>query len=198
MKATIIQRAAPLLITTMLAAAPAWAQQSGTTPNNSSPGTLALSAPADRATPVPDAGAGQPSGTRSKGMGGDSRHAVGRQRGESMQNLVERRIADMHARLHITGDQAQQWEQFAQVMRDNAKEIDQSYQQRAGKLASMSAVDNMQSFAQIEQQRAQDVQKLVPVFQALYGSLTEQQKRTADDMFRTYADARSRRPTSTN
>jgi hypothetical protein len=50
----------------------------------------------------------------------------------------------------------------------------------------MSAVDNMQSFAQIEQQRAQDTQKLVPAFQALYASLNDQQKKTADQLFRNY------------
>ena len=72
-------------------------------------------------------------------------------------------------------------------MRDNAKEMDQSYQQRAEKLGSMSAVDNMQSYAQIEQVRAQDMQKLVPAFQTLYSSLSDQQKKTADAMFRNYA-----------
>jgi hypothetical protein len=45
----------------------------------------------------------------------------------------------------------------------------------------------MQSYAQIEQQRAQDVQKLVPAFQTLYSSLSDQQKSTADLIFRNYA-----------
>ena len=63
----------------------------------------------------------------------------------------------------------------------------QIYQQRAEKLTSMTAVDNMQSYAQIEQERAQDMQKLVPAFQTLYGSLSDQQKKTADQMFRNYA-----------
>ena len=64
--------------------------------------------------------------------------------------------------------------------------MDELYQQRAEKMNSMSAVDNMQSYAQIEQQRAQDVQKLVPAFQTLYDSLSDQQKKLADDMFRNY------------
>ena len=86
-----------------------------------------------------------------------------------MQNLAERRIADLHSRLHITPEQSQQWNQFAQVMRDNAHEMDQIYAgSRREAVGSMTAVDNMQSFAQIEQQRAQDVQKLVPAFQTLY------------------------------
>ena len=36
-------------------------------------------------------------------------------------------------------------------------------------------------------QRAQEIQKLVPAFQTLYGALSDQQKREADQMFRSYA-----------
>ncbi len=169
---TIAQRAAPLLITTMLVAAPAWAQTTG---SQTGPAT-----PPSGMTDVP-------SGTSEKAAPHTSGSAMARQPGETSQNLVERRIADLHAKLHITSQQSQQWDQFAQVMRDNAREMDGVYQQRAEQLGSMSAVDNMQSYAQIEQQRAQEVQKLVPAFQTLYGSLSDQQKRTADQMFRSYA-----------
>ena len=114
-------------------------------------------------------------------------HSTARQPGESMQSLVDRRITELHTRLHITQQQGPQWDQFAQQMRDNARDIDQAYQQRAARLASMSAVDNMQSFSDIEQQRAQDMQKLIPAFQTLYASLSDQQKQTADQLFRNYA-----------
>ena len=118
---------------------------------------------------------------------------MARQPGETTQSLVERRITDLHGKLHITSQQSQPWDQFAQVMRDNAREMDQVYKQRAEKLGSMSAVDNMQSYAQIEQQRAQDAQKLVPAFQTLYSSLSDQQKKTADQIFRAYpANAHAR------
>ena len=123
-----------------------------------------------------------PSGTSQKAAPHSSHGAMARQPGETMQSLVERRITDLHGKLHITSQQSQQWDQFAQVMRDNAREMDQVYKQRAEKLGSMSAVDNMQSYAQIEQQRAQDVQKLVPAFQTLYSSLSDQQKKTADQI----------------
>lgn len=175
MKVMLAQRAAPLLITTMLVAAPAWAQTTGsqTNPATASPGATTTEM--------------APSGMSQKAMPHTSRSALAKQPGETMQNLVERRITDLHSRLQITPQQSQQWDQFIQVMRDNAREMDQIYQQRAEKLGSMSAVDNMQSYAQIEQQRAQEVQKLVPAFQTLYASLSDQQKRTADQMFRTYA-----------
>ena len=150
--------------------------------------TLALPASAQTTT--------TPSGTAHKAA--PSHSTATRQSGETMEKLVNRRIADLHSRLHITADQSQQWDQFAQQMRDNARDIDQAYQQRAQKLGSMSALDNMQSFAGIEQQRAQDMQKLIPPFQSLYASLSDQQKQTADQLFRNYSEqAAARRQTTT-
>ena len=126
-----------------------------------------------------------------------SHASTARQQADTMESLVNRRIADLHSRLHITQDQSQQWDQFAQQMRDNARNIDQAYQQRAQKIGTMSAVDNMQSFADIEQQRSQDMQKLVPAFQGLYASLSDQQKQTADQLFRNYsAQAAAKRQTT--
>jgi len=116
---------------------------------------------------------------------------------ESMTQRVNQRIADLHARLRITAQQEAQWQPFAQMMRDNASEIDASYRQRADKMQTMSAVDNMQSYAQIEQTRAQDVQKLVPAFQTLYTSLSDAQKKEADQLFRTYAENAQRRQSAT-
>ncbi|HEY3847083.1 MAG TPA: Spy/CpxP family protein refolding chaperone, partial [Acetobacteraceae bacterium] len=80
-----------------------------------------------------------------------------------------------------------QWDQFAQTMLANAKDLDQAYQQRAATFDKLNAVENMQSYAQIEQTRAQDLQKLVPAFQTLYASLSDQQKQDADQLFRNQA-----------
>jgi protein CpxP len=201
MKSTLITRAAPLLITTMLVAAPAFAQQSNSA-SGASPDTPRTPPVTASQSATPSASSAQtssgPSGTMHKAVPTQSRNAaVARQPGETMQSLVERRIADLHSKLHITNDQGQQWNQFAQTMRDNAKAMDSAYQQRAEKLNTMSAVDNMQSFAQIEQQRSQDMQKLVPAFQTLYASLSDQQKSTADQLFRNYAaSAQSHRQAS--
>ena len=46
---------------------------------------------------------------------------MAKQPGQTMEGLVESRIADLHSRLHITPEQSQQWDPFAQMMRDNAK-----------------------------------------------------------------------------
>jgi len=163
------RRAAPLLIATVLAAGPALAQTTGS-----------------QSEPT----ATTPSGTSGKAAPGTRHSTADRPVGESLQEMVEQRIADLHARLHITSQQSQQWDQFAQVMRDNAKGMDDLYHQRASQLGSMSAVQNMQSFEQIEEVRAQQMQKLVPAFQTLYGSFSDQQKAEADRIFQ-YRAARA-------
>ena len=106
----------------------------------------------------------------------DARHTV--------QGNIEQRIGDLHARLQISPSQQPQWEQFAGVMRDNARDMDQTFRQRVHTLAAMTAAENMQSYAQLATEHAQEMQKLVPAFQELYGSMSDNQKRTADKVFR--------------
>jgi hypothetical protein len=113
---------------------------------------------------------------------------VTRRPGESLETLVDRRITELHTKLQITPAQSQQWDQFAQVMRTNAKAMDQMYADRAQKLSGMSAVDNMQSFEAIEQARMEGMQRLVPAFQTVYNSLSDQQKQAADALFRSQSD----------
>src|ERR1700692_1364908 len=90
---------------------------------------------------------------------------------------VEQHISEMHAQLHITPAQQVQWDQFAQVMRGNAAAMDQMVGQRGAIVASMTAPENMQSYAQIAQQHAQNMQKLSAAFQTLYSSLSDEQKK---------------------
>jgi nitric oxide reductase large subunit len=102
----------------------------------------------------------------------------------SMEASVNQRIKELHAKLHITAAQEQAWQQFAQTMRDNAQKMDQAFESRVDQMQSMTALDNMKSYAQISQQHAADVQSLLPPFEALYGSMSESQKHTADQVFR--------------
>ncbi len=183
MKSMLPKRAAPLLVTTMLVAAPAWAQSTSSDTSTGAPS--ATSAPSTtsnhRATTAPRSAA-------------QTTSTVMRRPGESMENLVDRRITELHTKLQITPAQGQKWDQFAQVMRDNAKAMDQLYADRAQKLSSMSAVDNMQSFQTIEQARMQGMQKLVPAFQTVYDSLTDQQKQAADALFRSQSAKQAHQP----
>jgi protein CpxP len=107
--------------------------------------------------------------------------------GHNMAVKIEQRITDLHARLQISAAQQPQWSQFAQVMRDNAQSMDLAFQQRVDAIPTMTAAQNMQSYAQVATDHAQDMQKLVPAFQALYDTMSDNQKHTADQVFR--ADA---------
>jgi protein CpxP len=102
----------------------------------------------------------------------------------NMAGKVEQRITDLHSKLHITPAQQPQWDQFIQVMRDNARTMDETFQHRVQTMTAMTATENMQSYAQLAATNAQDVQKLVPAFQALYDTMSDTQKRTADQVFR--------------
>jgi periplasmic protein CpxP/Spy len=102
----------------------------------------------------------------------------------NMVGKVEQRITDLHAKLQITQAQQPQWDQFIQVMRDNAQTMDQTFQNRVQSMPAMTATENMQSYALLASTNAQDVQKLVPAFQALYDTMSDTQKRTADQVFR--------------
>jgi protein CpxP len=97
---------------------------------------------------------------------------------------VEEHISRLHAQLRITPAEEPQWNQFAQVMRENAKDMEQVLQERANGFAGMNAADNLQSYAHVAQRHAQDTEKLATAFQALYGSLSDEQKKNADAVFR--------------
>jgi len=108
------------------------------------------------------------------------RHA----RGPDSAARVEQRINQLHSELGITPAEQQQWDQFAQVMRDNAKAMDQRLDERGTQLTSMNAAQDMQSYAELSAQHAQDMQKLSAAFQSLYSAMPDEQKQTADQVFR--------------
>lgn len=103
---------------------------------------------------------------------------------------VEQHITRLHTQLRITPAQQAQWDEFAQVMRDNSKNMNQTLEQRGSGFASMNAAANMQSYAKIAEQHAQDTQKLATAFQTLYGSMSDDQKTNADGVFRAHGDRR--------
>jgi periplasmic protein CpxP/Spy len=106
---------------------------------------------------------------------------------------VEQRIADMHATLHITSAQEAQWDQFAQVMLDNAQSMRAELTKNAANPATQTADQAMQNYAEIAQVHAQNVQKLATAFNTLYASLQPDQKQAADQMFRARASERDQK-----
>jgi len=102
----------------------------------------------------------------------------------SREMTAEQQIAGLHTKLMITAAQQTQWDQFAAVMRDNAKAMDQLFNTRAQALPTMTAAANMNSYAGIATEHAKDVEKLVPAFATLYATMSDAQKHTADLVFR--------------
>lgn len=97
---------------------------------------------------------------------------------------VEARIKTLHSQLHITAEQEPAWNPVAQVMRDNAKTMLEFRRQKAEKQNAASAVDALKSYASIIDAHADGVRKFIPIFQALYDSMPEAQKKIADTVFR--------------
>jgi hypothetical protein len=101
-----------------------------------------------------------------------------------LKQAIDQRITTLQTRLAITSAQLSDWNAFAQVMRDNATSTNQLFQQRAQNAASMSAVDNMKSYAAIARSYADDTEKLATAFASLYAKLSPEQQKTADQLFR--------------
>ncbi len=117
--------------------------------------------------------------------------------GKNAEERVESHIKELRAQLRITAAEEPQWEQFAAVMRDNARDMDQAFMQRAQQYPTMNAVQNMQSYQQIADAHAQHLQKLVPAFASLYNAMPDQQKQLTDQVFRANAEKHAQRKVQT-
>jgi protein CpxP len=113
--------------------------------------------------------------------------------GKRLETRVERHIAELHRRLQITAQEEPQWSAFAQIMRENAARMDQAFQARAQQGPNMNAVEDLRTYAAVVQAHAEGMQRLVPAFEALYNSLTPQQQKTADQVFRDFEQRRTQR-----
>lgn len=153
--------------------------------------------PAQPSTAAPTVTPGQmmPGGHAMQGGQMMQGHMAGRRgmrRGVSSTQAIERRIADLHRRLGITAAEEPQWITVAQVMRDNAQAVAAAATAREEKLATMSAVDNLRSFQLLAQAHADGLDKLADAFASLYATMSDEQKKTADAVFR-YQEQRPRR-----
>jgi hypothetical protein len=96
---------------------------------------------------------------------------------------IEGRIAFLKAELKITDSQAPLFEKVAQVMRDGAKEMAQLHgQRRADRDQPKTAIENLEARARFGQLRTQQTQRFLAAVKPLYDSLSDQQKRTADEL----------------
>jgi periplasmic protein CpxP/Spy len=129
-------------------------------------------------------GAGPPAGSKSPGA--KAKPAPGGPR-----EGVEPEITELRDRLHITPAQQPQFDAFAEIMRKNAQELDTLMQQKS---PTANAVDDMRFYLQFTQAQAEGLKRLLPAFQALYDSLSDQQKRAADSVMGNAGQPGEQRP----
>ena len=99
---------------------------------------------------------------------------------------TEAQIKQLQNELAITKDQEQLWINLTQVMRGNAKEMDEFFTKaRADNARNMNALDRMKFQGQITEAQLAQLNRLIPPFEAFYSSLSDEQKKDTDTIFRT-------------
>lgn len=98
---------------------------------------------------------------------------------------AEARIKLLRSTLKITDTQQVLWNNLTQVMRENAKELDTMSKDKAEMTKSMNALESMKLHSQITEFRLEQQKKLIPAFEALYTSMSDEQKNVTDNVFRT-------------
>lgn len=100
---------------------------------------------------------------------------------------MEARIKAMHDKLKITPEQEIEWAQVADIMRVNEMQMEVLVKARTEK-PNMTAVENLSSYAEITNEHADGIERLTPVFTALYDQMTPEQKKIADEYFNRKGD----------
>jgi periplasmic protein CpxP/Spy len=109
-------------------------------------------------------------------------HAVAK---TSAVEQTEARIVELQGALKITEEQEPLWSNLTSVMRDNAKNMDELTKGRAETQKTMNAVERMKFHSQITEAQLNHQKKFIPPFEALYASMSDEQKQITDTLFRT-------------
>ncbi len=99
---------------------------------------------------------------------------------------VEQRIKDLHGRLGITPAQQPQWDAFTAVMRQNAQAMEANHRERQANLSGPTALDKMRNYAALSRLHADNVDRLLPAFEALYNTMSADQRATTDRTFQSF------------
>jgi len=96
---------------------------------------------------------------------------------------VEAHIKALHKELGITPAERTQWDRVAQTMRDNAQRLDKVIDERKESMSHATAVDDLNSYAQVAETHAENVKRMADAFSGLYSAMSDQQKHEADKVF---------------
>jgi hypothetical protein len=98
----------------------------------------------------------------------------------------EQRITDLKAALKITPDQETKWKAVADAMRQNAGAMDKLVQDKRAKAASMTAVDDLETYQDFTKAHLDGLKNLTSAFKSLYDSMPADQKKNADQVFQAF------------
>jgi len=100
-------------------------------------------------------------------------------------DYTEAQIKQLQGSLNMTEAQKELWNNLTQVMRENAKDMDALTKERAETTKPMNAVEHMKFHSQITEAHLDQLNKLIPPFEAFYDSMSDEQKKVTDTIFRT-------------
>ena len=105
---------------------------------------------------------------------------------------TEARIKELQSALKITDSQKELWNTFTQVMRDNAKDMDALTNDMAKRTKTMNAIEHLKLYSQITEARLNHLKKVIPPFEALYTSMSDEQKKNIDALFQKRSDRKNK------
>jgi periplasmic protein CpxP/Spy len=97
---------------------------------------------------------------------------------------IAARIKYLHERLRITPAQEPLWAKVAEAMREDAKAAEPLIKQRLQSAEHGTAVDALNSYEKLGEVQLDGLKKFIDAFSSLYSSLSPQQKKIADTLFR--------------
>lgn len=112
-------------------------------------------------------------------------------------DYTEVQIKQLQGALNITEAQKELWNNFTQVMRENAKEMDAFTdtlgKERAESTKTMNSVERMKFHSRITKAHLDQMEKLIPPFEAFYSSMSDEQKNMTNTIFRTGKHGKQKR-----
>ena len=107
---------------------------------------------------------------------------------------TEAQIKQLQGSLNVTDAQKELWNSLTTVMRGNAKDMDALFgMARAENTQTRNAVEQMKFHSQITKAQLDQMEKLIPPFEALYASMSDEQKKSTDTIFQTGRYGKSKR-----
>lgn len=98
---------------------------------------------------------------------------------------IDERLKYLHDRLRITPAQEPLWANIARVMRENAKAVAPLARERLQPTKKRTAIDTLDIYEKLGEVQLQGLKDFLAAFQPLYDSLSDDQKKIADVIFRT-------------